>query len=54
MVYRNFSNSKHIRISILQALMKYEQAGGTIDYNTLVELYKYVGLLGGVYLLLIP
>ena len=51
MTYRNFSNSEKIRHAIIVGLMNYETEGKKIVYEKLVELYKYMSYLGGIYIL---
>jgi len=51
MVYRNYSSSELVRMSILEALYKFQNNGNKIVYKVLVEIYKYVNFLGGISLL---
>ncbi len=50
--YRGYSNSKDIRLSILQALKDFESDGGDVNKKSMFSgLYKYLSFLGGAYLL---
>lgn len=55
MIYRNFSNSKNIRLGIIKGIKKYIDSGGKYGTKKLDELYKHISLISGVNLLdLIP
>jgi|SRR5690554_1391638 len=47
MIYRNFSNSRHIRLAIIEAVKKFIDSGGTYSTSKIDELYKYVSLISG-------
>jgi hypothetical protein len=50
--FRGYSNSKDIRLSIIQAIKDFKIDGGDINKKVLFnELYKYLSFLGSVYLL---
>lgn len=51
MIYRNFSNSTHIRISIIKAIKEFIDGGGKYSTKKIDELYKYISLLSGTKLL---
>ena len=51
MVYRNFSNSRNVRYSIIRALMKFDEYGYKIIYPDLVNIYKKISQYGGMYIL---
>lgn len=47
MIYRNFSNSKHIRLSVIKSIKTFVDNGGEYATKKVDELYKYVSLIGG-------
>jgi len=51
MIYRNFSNSQGVRLSIIKAIKKYVDNNGAYSTRKIDELYKFVSLIGGSRLL---
>lgn len=51
MIYRNFSNSRSIRMAIIEGVKKYVDEGGKYQTKKLDSLYKHISLLSGVNLL---
>lgn len=47
MIYRNFSNSRNVRISIIKAIKKFIEEDGKYSTQKIDELYKYVSVLSG-------
>ena len=50
-IYRNFSNSKDIRIGIIEGIQKYVDIGGEYKIKKIDELYKHISTLGSVSLI---
>jgi hypothetical protein len=47
MIYRNFSNSKAIRLAVISAIKIFIDNGGSYAVKKIDELYKFIGLIGG-------
>ena len=46
MIYRNFSNSKKIRHTVINAVKSFIEKGGKYSTSKIDKLYKYIGILG--------
>ncbi|MBQ7351858.1 MAG: hypothetical protein IJW59_03195 [Clostridia bacterium] len=51
MIFRNYSNSKTIRLAILRAIKKFVEDGGNYSSKFNYEIMKYISFLGGAYIL---
>ena len=51
MIYRNISNSKIVRHSIIRAVMNFEKDGGRTNSFIFDKLFKEISLLGGICIL---
>ncbi len=49
--YRAYSSSKTVCHAVIQAMMNYENVGGTVTHTNIHEIMKYVSFLGGAYLI---
>ncbi len=51
MIYRNFSNSKSIRVGIIEGIKDYVTLGGDYKIKKIDELYKHISTIGSVNLI---
>ena len=51
MIFRNYSNSKTVRLALLRAIKKFVEDGGNYSSKFNYEIMKYISFLGGAYIL---